>query len=109
MSATKQTRTSKATSKASTPVQAAPAAPAAPATQAARPVANLRIQANPAATNTARPGTKRHAWIAAILAAKDVQAALAAPLPQGVEPLGMGQINWCARAKLITLLPPAAQ
>ena len=80
------------------------------AASAPRPAPNLGIKVLPWPTNVVQPraNTKRAAWVAAILGAKTVAQALAAPLPAGVPPLGMGQVNWCVRNKLVATMPGPA-
>lgn len=86
-----------------------PGAATKPATSAAapRPAPNLALKALPWPTNVVQPraGSKRAAWVAAIVGAKTVAAALATPMPAGVPAPGMGQVNWCVRNKLVATLP----
>lgn len=96
------------------PEAAAPKKQAAPATETKtetsgkkgpKAIPALAIKVIEGATNTARPTSKRHAWIAAIMGAKTVQAALETKMPDGVEPVNMGHITWCIKAKLVKTEP----
>lgn len=98
--------------------QAAAPTPAAPAKQAVVPettgkkvvgkkasIPALALKVIDGATNPARPTSKRHAWINAIMGAKTVQAALETKMPDGIEPVNMSHVTWCIKAKLVRTEP----
>jgi hypothetical protein len=105
----------KSTNKVPTPAKVeAPAAAAAPAKVAEKPAANLKIEVVSGASNTARPGSKRHFWIAAVMAAKSVNEAIKPSAkikelaPTGTADPTMHHVNWCVKHKLIKLGTPVA-
>ena len=77
----------------------------------ARPAPNLQLAALPWPTGLAQPraNSKRAAWVGAIVGAKTVGAALAAPMPAGVPAPTMAHVNWCVRHKLVATKPPATK
>lgn len=97
------------------PQPVAAAAPAAAPTKVAeKPAANLKIEVVSGASNTARPGSKRHFWIAAVMAAKSVNEAIKPSAkikelaPTGTADPTMHHVNWCVKHKLIKLGTPVA-
>lgn len=85
-----------------------------PAATPKPPAANLRVEVLPGASNTARVGSRRHYWIAAVMAAKSVSEAFKPSAkvqelaPAGTPAPSMGHVNWCVKAKLIKLGTPVA-
>lgn len=85
-----------------------------PAKVAEKPAANLKIEVVSGASNTARPGSKRHFWIAAVMAAKSVNEAIKPSAkikelaPTGTADPTMHHVNWCVKHKLIKLGTPVA-
>lgn len=104
----------KSTNKVPTPAKVEAPAAAAPAKVAEKPAANLKIEVVSGASNTARPGSKRHFWIAAVMAAKSVNEAIKPSAkikelaPTGTPDPTMHHVNWCVKHKLIKLGTPVA-
>ena len=94
--------------------EAPAAAPAAPAKVAEKPAANLKIEVVSGASNTARPGSKRHFCIASVMAAKSENEAIKPSAkikelaPTGTQDPTMHHVNWCVKNKLIKLGTPVA-
>ena len=105
-------KATKATTKATTK----PVAKAAPVAPVASPVVAATVPAlalKALAANPAKPGTKRHAWLACVLAAKATtelsavwsRMQAAGEVPAGCGAATMHHVNWAIRAKLVQTSP----